>query len=159
MVEPAELLCAGPSPEGRPNEIDTACVSAPIELGPSNYYLIVDEQQIVAHWENDGRGWMLYRKDGYVRVWQVAEEIPWFGQFVLVEIGVERPAGGIHLSHVQAYRLGEQFALMELVKSDHAILKTITGRATLSGNQKDIVRDFVKSKYLRHVWQQLDDLL
>jgi len=140
-------------------EISRGRLSSPTKLAPWDYYLISDHHDIVARWENDGRGWMLNRRDGFVRARHMAEEIPWFGQFVLIDIGVGRDGHRTYLSHVTAYSLQDEFALMQLVKSDIAILNTITGPAQLTEPQKELVRDFVKSRYLRYVWHTLDDLL
>lgn len=129
------------------------------KLGPLNYYLICDHYAVVARWQNDSRGWMLGLKDGFVRVSHVVDEIPWFGEFVLIEVGIQRQESGVRLSHVRSFRLQKEFALPELYKSDSAILRMITGEATLSEQQKELVRDFVKSEYLRHVWITIDDLL
>jgi hypothetical protein len=133
--------------------------SGPTRLAPLNYYLICDHQDYVARWENDSRGWMLHRGDGYVRVHHVPDEVPWFGEFVLIEIGIARDSGGTRLTHVQAFRLQQEFALLQLVKSDAAILGTITGPAVLNEAQKELVREFVKSRFLRPVWGPIDELL
>jgi hypothetical protein len=124
-----------------------------------NYYLICDHHDIVARWENDSHGWMLHRRDGYVRVHHVADEVPWFGEFDLIEIGIARESGGMRLTHVNAFRLQREFALLQLVKSDTAVLSTVIGPAMLSEKQKELVRDFVKSKFLRPVWGPIDELL
>ena len=142
-----------------PDEISRAHFSSPTKLAPWNYYLICDHHNIVARWQNDSHGWMLYRGDGFSRARHVADEVPIFGEFVLIDIGIDKHGETTRLSHVTAYQLQPEFALLELVKSDIAVLRTITGPATLNEKQKDLVRDFVKSHFLRHVWAVLDELL
>lgn len=157
--DPTEKSDPFPPDEKPSGELGMEYQGGLTKLGPLNYYLICDHYAVVARWQNDSRGWMLGRKDGFVRVSHVVDEIPWFGEFVLIEVGIQRQKSGVRLSHVRSFRLQEEFALPELYKSDSAILRMITGEATLSEQQKELVRDFVKSEYLRHVWITIDDLL
>jgi hypothetical protein len=101
---------------------------------------------------------MLRLRDGFVRARHVADEIPWYGEFVLIDIGVGKENDRRHLTHITAYQLQEEFALIELVKSDTAVLRTITGPAILTDKQKERVREFVKSIYLKHVWHNIEQL-
>ena len=141
------------------DEIARAHLLAPTQLAPWDYYLICDHQDIVARWENDGHGWMLHRRDGFSRARHLAEQIPLYGEFVLIDIGIRKQGEATRMSGVMAYQLQRDFALLELVKSDTAILRTIIGPTVLNERQKDLVRDFVKSRYLKHVWGVLDELL
>jgi hypothetical protein len=141
-----------------PDAIDAGYQAYPTKLAPLDYYLVCDHHSVVARWQNDSRGWMLHMRDGFVRARHVADEIPWYGEFVLIDIGIEKDHGRTRLTQIKAYKLQEEFALMELVKSDAAILRTITGPAYLSEKQKEHVREFVKSIYLEHVWHNIDQL-
>ena len=130
----------------------------PTKLAPFDFYLVCDHHDVVARWQNDSRGWMLRLRDGFVRARHVADEIPWYGEFVLIDIGVGKENDRRHLTHIKAYQLQEEFALIELVKSDTAVLRTITGPAILTDKQKERVREFVKSIYLKHVWHNIEQL-
>ena len=96
---------------------------------------------------------------GFVRVSWIPDEIPWFGNFVLIEIGIQQCKAGRRLSHVAGHVLERHFALLSLIRSDHAILDKIMGPATLNEQQKEHIRDFVKSRFLRPVWHSIDTLL
>ena len=152
------VRCAADSLKSDEHEVRRQPYSGLTDLGPQNYYLICDHRDVVARWENDARGWMVYIGDGFVRVVQVADDLPWFGDYLLIEIGVQRRRRTV-LTHVTGYQLREAFALTEMVKSDTAVLRTIIRPAPLSQSQKECVRAFLKSRYLRVVWQQLDHLL
>jgi ribosomal protein S27E len=131
----------------------------PVKLALLHHYLICDHREVVARWLGDAKGWMLRIKDGFARVATVFDGVPIFGDFVFIEIGVERQSDGLRLTHVHAFRMQTEYALLNLVKSDTAILDTIVGPATLNERQKEHVREHVKSQYLRPVSHGIDDLM
>jgi hypothetical protein len=100
---------------------------------------------------------MIRIRDGFVRVAHVADELPWFGDYVLIEIGVQRRPKTV-ISHIRGFQLREAFALTELVKSDNAVLRAIVRETSLTPAHKECVRAFVKSRYLRCVWERINDL-
>jgi len=156
---PARKLPAADGSSEALKAIAAGCQAFPTKLAPLDYYLICDHHDIVARWQNDSRGWMLRLRDGFVRARHVADDIPWYGEFVLIDIGIEKDQDRRRLTHVRAFTLQDEFALIELVKSHTAVLRTITGPAELSERQKERVREFVKSIYLKQVWHNLDELL
>lgn len=127
----------------------------PTHLGKLNHYLVCDSKDVVARWHPDDRGWMLRQKNGFTRVALVENDIPCFGQFVLIEIGVARSDDGFYLRHVNAFRLQQHFALATLLKDEDSILHTIVGPAELNQRQRKHVRDLVKEMFLPRIWEQM----
>ena len=131
----------------------------PTHLDVHSHYLICDHKDVVARWQNDGKGWMIRLKDGFTRAATVSTEIPQFGKYVLVEIGVERKDDGLHLRNITPFQLKPQYALMKLTKGDDAILSAVIGAGEMNTRQKRHVKDLVKSKFLPHTWDALQWLL
>lgn len=131
----------------------------PHALGKLNRYLICDHKDVVARWESDDRGWMIHLKDGFTRAKTVENQIPQFGNFVLVEVGVERRDDGLHLKNITSYQLRRQYALTKIAKGDDAVLETVIDYAELNDRQRAHVRELVKSKFLPHMWAEMDALL
>lgn len=131
----------------------------PRNLGKINHYIVVDHKDVAARWENDGRGWMVHLKDGFTRAATVESQIPQFGNFVLIEIGVERRADGLHLKNITPYQLRRQYSLSKIAKGDDAILETIIDYAILSDRQRKHVKDLIKTKFLPHMWAEMEALL
>jgi hypothetical protein len=131
----------------------------PRNLGKINHYMVVDHKDVVARWENDGRGWMIHLKDGFTRAATVENQIPQFGNFILIEVGVERRADGLHLKNITPYQLRRQYSLSKIAKGDDAILETIIDYAILSDRQRKHVKDLIKTKFLPHMWAEMEALL
>ncbi len=131
----------------------------PRALGKLNHYLVCDHKDVVARWENDGRGWMVHLKDGFVRAATVENQIPQFGNFILVEVGVERRDDGLHLQHIHVWQLRRQYSLTKIAKGDDAILETIIDYAELNDRQRSHVKNLVKSKFLPHMWGEMEVML
>ncbi len=131
----------------------------PSVLGKLNHYLICDHKDIVARWEDDGRGWMIHLKDGFVRASTVENQIPQFGNFILVQVDVERRADGLHLRSIDVFKLRRQYALTKIAKGDDAVLETIIDYAQLNKAQHTHVKNLVKSKFLPHMWGEMEEIL
>ena len=131
----------------------------PSALSKLNHYLICDHKEVVARWEYDGRGWMIHLKDGFTRAATVENQIPQFGNFILVEVAVERRDDGLHLQAINVYQLRRQYALTKIAKGDDAILETIIDYSTLNPRQYTHVKNLVKSKFLPHMWGEMEAIL
>jgi len=131
----------------------------PTTLGKQNHYLICDHKDVVARWENDGRGWMIHLKDGFARAATVENQIPQFGNFILVEVAVQRGDDGLHLQAINVYQLRRQYALKKIAKGDDAVLETIIDYAQLNRRQYSHVKDLVKATFLPHMWGEMEALL
>jgi hypothetical protein len=138
---------------------DDSDVHVPKHLDLMSHYIICNHKDIIARWQSDGRGWQVRLKDGFARAATVANHIPQFGKFLLIEIGVERRDDGIHLRNVTAFRLQEHYALTKLVHGDDPILATVTGTADVNPRQRGHIRALVRQKFLPHIWPELDELL
>jgi len=128
-------------------------------MGMLNHYLICDHKDVIARWENDGKGWMLRIKDGFTRAATVATQIPEFGKYVLIEVGVEQKEDGLHLKNITAFKLQANHALHKLSRGDDEILSTILTHAELTPHQGKLVRELVQQKFLPHVWSEVQALL
>ncbi len=149
-----------PAPQGdMDQETDIGEEERPERLGKLNHYIICDHKDIVARWENDGRGWMIHLRDGFVRASTVESQIPEHGTYVLIEIGVAQDDAGMRLSGITSYRLRRQYSLTQITKGDDPILTTITHFANLNQHQKVHVRELVQSKFLPHMLDGLGEML
>ncbi len=131
----------------------------PRNLGKINHYMVVDHKDVVARWESDGRGWMVHLKDGFTRASGVENQIPQFGNFILIEVGVERRADGLHMKNITPWQLRRQYSLSKIAKGDDAILETIIDYALLSDRQRKHVKELIKTKFLPHMWAEMEALL
>jgi hypothetical protein len=131
----------------------------PKHLDLMSHYLVCNHKDIIARWQSDGRGWLVRVKDGFARASTVANHIPQFGKFVLIEVGVERRDDGIHLRAVTAFRLQEHYALTKLVHGDDQILSVVNGVTEPNPQQRSHIRALVHQKFLPHIWPELDELL
>ena len=131
----------------------------PDALSKLNHYLICDHKEVVARWEYDGRGWMIHLKDGFTRAATVENQIPQFGNFILVEVAVEQRDDGKHLKTINVYQLRRQYALTKIAKGDDAVLETIIDYAELNARQYTHVKNLVKSKFLPHLWGEMEAIL
>ena len=134
-------------------------LAVPNRLDLLSHYLVVDHKDLIARWQNDGRGWLIRIKHGFCRAATVAQHIPEVGKFLLIEIRVERREDGFHIQSITPFKLKHYNALIRLTHGDDAILAAVTGGATLNDKQKQHVRSIVKSKFLPHIWPEADELL
>ena len=128
-------------------------------LGRYNHYLICNSKEVVATWEEDGKGWMVRVKDGFVRASSNPAQLPSMGIYVLIEIAIEVDGPIKKLKGVFAYAIPSAVALSRLGKSDHAILGALEGRAALSDRQKALVRQRVNAKFLPSIWEGTEGLM
>jgi len=128
-------------------------------LGRYNHYLICNSKEVVATWEEDGKGWMVRVKDGFVRASSNPAQTPSMGTFVLIEIAIEVEGPIKRLTGVHAYLIPSAVALSRLSKSDHAILASLENRTTLSDRQKALVRQRVNAKFLPSIWEGTEGML
>lgn len=128
-------------------------------LGRYNHYLICNGKEVVATWEEDGKGWMVRVKDGFVRASSNPAQTPSMGTFVLIEIAIEVEGPIKRLTGVHAYSIPAAIALSRLGKSDHAILACLEGRTTMSDRQKALARQRVNAKFLPSIWEGTEGLL
>ena len=83
----------------------------PDRLGRKNHYLICNSRDVVATWQDDGRGWMVRVKDGFVKASQNPTQLPSMGNFVLIEIVITTEDFRQRLAAVNAFRLEGDFVM------------------------------------------------
>src|SRR5207245_852971 len=103
-------------------------------------------------WEDDGKGWMVRVKDGFVRATTNPAEMPKMGIFVFIEIVIEAEGPHKRLAAVNAFNLTGAIALNRLSKGEHAILTALESTATLNDRQKALVRQRINAKFLPNIW-------
>lgn len=127
-------------------------VSFPARLLPHNRYLICDRSGVFAAWEGGGQGWLLRTDHGYSPVARNPDKLPSQGDFKLVELQMsvehERPL----LRALRVFQLARRWALASLIRSDEAVLKTITGPGSLNRDQKNGIRQYLGQRMMREIW-------
>ena len=128
-------------------------------LTRSDCYLICDNHKLVAAWENNGNGWMLKTNFGMISANRNQDQLPVQGDFKLIELSMQMTDEGVRLRQITSYQLAHHWALLQLVKGDDKILKTVTGLGHLSKEQKVAVIKFIREHFMREVWENADQVL
>jgi len=121
-----------------------------------NKYWICDKARLIALWEGDGRGWMLKTSTGLIPARRNVDQIPAHGNFTLVELIMETTEAGLRLAGLMTYKLAERWALPDLGKSDEKILRQIRGPGSLNSEQKTLIWNQIKSRFMPDVWEDSD---
>jgi hypothetical protein len=117
------------------------------------HYLICNSKDVIARWDDDGKGWMVQVKDGFVKATNNPKQIPTMGNYVFIEIEVVSEGPHQRLAGVHGYTLPGAFALMKLSKkNDSAILEALEQSTKLNDRQRALVRQRINAKYLPSVW-------
>ncbi len=128
-------------------------------LNRTSHYLICGKTKMVARWERNGRGWMLFTKGGAVSAARNQDQIPHQGDFQLVELHFRSDDQGTRMDGLHCYRLASRWALNSMVESEDAILAKITGPGALDRTQKELVRQAIKDRFMRPIWGAATDVL
>jgi hypothetical protein len=131
----------------------------PERLDRENHYLICDKAHVVASWENNGQGWMLTTPFGAISATRNYEQLPAQGNFKLVELKLEVTDDGLRLRGMRVYQLAQRWALTTLDKGPDQICSKITALGHLAKEQKSAVRNIIKDQFMRHVWEDAENVL
>jgi len=125
----------------------------PENLRRNCHYLICNSQEIMGRWDDDGKGWMIKVRDGFVKAVSNSKQIPSMGNYTFIEIEIVSDGPHQRLAGVHSYTLPGAFALQKLAKkNDNAILEAIDQRTELNDRQRALVRQRINSKYLPSIW-------
>lgn len=122
-------------------------------------YLVCDRTRLVATWENDGQGWLLKTNAGLVNAVRNRDQIPTQGDFKLIELKLEHEPSGVQLRGLCTYQLSKNYALANLARGDDPIVRTITGFGSLNRDQKNMVRQVLRERFMREVWEQAQAII
>lgn len=126
----------------------------PTRLNRESHYLICDKARIVATWKNDGgAGWQIRAGGGFVPAKRNHNNLPQSGEFQLVELRLATTPDGKRLVGLLAYQLATRWALTSLDQGEDEITEKITGPGCLNKDQKNAVRQALKDRFMRPVWQ------
>lgn len=131
-------------------------LAVPDRLCRTSYYVICDKSRLVATWENNGHGWMLRTSSGLVSAARNQDQIPAEGNFTLVELKLGTTDQGHRLRGITAYQLAQRWALTKLNRGDDKILSSVTGPGSLGREQKNVVRQAIKDRFMSEVFQGAD---
>ena len=150
----------------RPPEIQAESASTerislkvPEHLSANNHYLICNSKDVVATWENDGKGWMVRVKEGFVRAATNPTELPSMGNYVLIEIEIVSEGPHKRLAGVHAFALPGAYCLSRLSRGDDPILDTIQSTAEMNERQIALVRQRINAKFLPSIWDDAQGIL
>ena len=128
-------------------------------LARSNCYLICDNHKLVAAWENNGNSWMLKTNFGMISANRNQDQLPVQGDFKLIELSMRMTDEGVRLRQITSYQLAPHWALLQLIKGDDKVLKTVTGLGHLNKEQKVAVMKFIREHFMREVWENANQVL
>ena len=133
-------------------------LEAPETLRRNCHYLICNSREMVARWDDDGKGWMIRIKDGFVKAIQNPKQIPSMGNYILIEIQITSADTHQQLTGVQGFSLPGDFVLNKLTKkNENAILEGVEGTTDLNDRQRALVRQRINAKYLPNIWDDAVD--
>ena len=133
-------------------------LAVPESLRRNCHYLICSNREIVARWDDDGKGWMIRIKDGFVKATQNPKQIPSMGNYVFIEIEITKKDVGQQLTGVHGFSLPGDFVLNKLTKkNENTILEGVEGTAELNDRQRALVRQRINAKYLPNIWDDAVD--
>ena len=143
----------GPSIQHSTNTQAGLALAVPDSLRRNCHYLICSSREIVARWDDDGKGWMIRIKDGFVKATQNPKQIPSMGNYIFIEIEITKKDAGQQLTGVHGFSLPGDFVLNKLTKkNENTILEGVEGTAALNDRQRALVRQRVNAKYLPNIW-------
>ena len=163
--EPAGQASPGPDESAPDAQIHGATKTAlqkldvPERLDRQNHYLICDKIKLVATWENNGQSWMFKTNFGMVSAARNHEQLPTQGDFKLVELQIDMTDAGLRLAGMVSYQLAPRWALTQLDKGDDKVVSKITAPGSLNKDQKGVVRNVIKDRFMRQVWQDAQRVL
>ena len=140
------------------NDAAGLALAVPESLRRNCHYLICNSREIVARWDDDGKGWMIRIKDGFVKATQNPKQIPSMGHYVFIEIEIAKKDARQHLAGVHGFSLPGDFVLNKLTKkNENTILEGVEGTTALNDRQRALVRQRVNAKYLPNIWDDAVD--
>jgi len=131
----------------------------PERLDRQAFYLICDRSKLIAVWENNGQGWQVSVGTGFASAARNSDRLPSQGDFKLVELLLENTDQGRRLAGIHCYALARHWALPALARGDDAIVGKLTGPAGLSRDQKDLVRQVLRDRFMPDVWRDAQAVL
>lgn len=131
----------------------------PARLDRQSFYLICDRTKLIATWEHDGQGWQINIGGNFASAARNTDHLPSQGDFKLVEIQLETTEQGRRLVGLRCYGLARHWALPALARGDDAILGKLTGPAGLAREQKDMVRQVLRERFMPEVWREAKKVL
>ena len=134
---------------------ETGLTLAPPETLRRNcHYLICNSREVIARWDDDGKGWMIHIKDGFVKAIQNPKQIPSMGNYVLIEIEVTSDGARQRLTGIHCFTLPGDFVLNKLAKkNENSILEGIEGTTELQDSQRVLVKQRINANYLPNIWE------
>jgi hypothetical protein len=134
-------------------------LEVPKRLDRQNHYLICDRLKLVAAWKDDGQGWMLKTSAGLVSAVRNSDQLPNQGNFKLVELRLARTDAELRLAGITSYQLTQRWALTSLDKGDDKVVAKITAPGCLNRDQKNVVRQAIKDRFMHEVWAEAENVL
>jgi hypothetical protein len=161
-VSNAQAVQPEPQPDQRTDDIlghDIAQIEYPERLARHNRYLVLDHARLIAVWESDLQGWQLKTTAGYINLVRNMDKVPNQGRFTLVELKLIADGTTVRLHGLQCYALAERYALSSLEDGQDKILTKITGPGALDRQQKGLVRQYLRDRFMHQVWAEAREVL
>jgi hypothetical protein len=102
---------------------------------------------------------MLKVSSGFSSVKVNRDALPAYGSFILVELVMKHTDDGLKLDALEIYQLASRFAMPKLERSDDEICSAITGRSSLTREQKASVYQIFRTLFMREVWGDSAEVL
>ena len=173
------VLIAPPEPAGKPSADETIDldepsadqhvhgasdtkldkIEVPERLDRTSHYLICDKSRVMAAWKSDGNGWMLQTTSGLLSAARNHDLLPTQGDFKLIQLKLGTTDEGHRLTGLLVYQLAQRWAMPKLKRGDNQILSAVTKAGALTRQQKDVVRQAIKDRFMYEVWKDADEVL
>lgn len=147
-----------PLPETDTGEIAVAHLDKPKKLNPAHRYLVVGKDRLIARWDGVGAGWQVNVGGKFDSAKRNSESLPSRGHFVLIELTTREVDGGHRLGGIRIFSLPDRWALGALARDQESILDKITGHSGLAREQKQMVRAYIREKFMPEFTEGADAL-
>ncbi len=127
-------------------------------LNPSNLYVIVSHDRIMAYWKA-GEGWFYNVGSGYVPAKRHINEIPEYGDFTFIEGFIKQTENGQRLVGVRFFALSGTAVLVSIGRSETEVLEKIVQPCSLTSANKRFFLKFIREKYFSQFTEDAMDIV
>lgn len=118
-------------------------------LMPSNLYLILSYDRIVAVWR-PVENWMINVGSGFLPAKRNTESIPEHGNYVFIEGNVRHTENGRRLVGIRFFELSGYNVLVSIARNENELLEKLSSQVPLSTTQKQLFFAYLREQFFRN---------